>query len=46
MGCWVRCGDKVERHLFPFVFILSADYEEQYVFLQIGTKACLTWFPI
>jgi hypothetical protein len=28
-GCWVECGDKVQRHLFPTVLILSADYEEQ-----------------
>ncbi|KIK02915.1 hypothetical protein K443DRAFT_96073, partial [Laccaria amethystina LaAM-08-1] len=29
VGCWVECGDGVQRHLFPMVFILSADYEEQ-----------------
>jgi Plavaka transposase len=28
-GCWVECGDKIQRHLFPTVLILSADYEEQ-----------------
>ena len=31
MGCSVVCGDGVERLLFPFILILSADYEEQYV---------------
>jgi hypothetical protein len=34
-GCWVQCGDKIQRHLFPFIFILSGDYEEQYAFLLI-----------
>jgi hypothetical protein len=28
-GFSVICGDRVERLLFPFVVILSADYEEQ-----------------
>lgn len=28
-GCKIMCGDGVERVLFPFIFILSADYEEQ-----------------
>ncbi|KAH9017269.1 hypothetical protein EDB85DRAFT_2203032 [Lactarius pseudohatsudake] len=28
-GCWLECGDGVERWLFPIVLILSADYEEQ-----------------
>ncbi|KAH9010864.1 hypothetical protein EDB84DRAFT_1570105 [Lactarius hengduanensis] len=30
-GCWLECGDGVERWLFPIVLILSADYEEQCV---------------
>ncbi|KAF8956317.1 hypothetical protein BDZ97DRAFT_1907242 [Flammula alnicola] len=30
-GCWVKCGDNVDRHLFPIVLIFSADYEEQCV---------------
>lgn len=30
-GCAVRCGDDVVRRFFPFVLILSADYEEQCV---------------
>jgi hypothetical protein len=30
-GCWLKCGDDVERWLFPTILILSADYEEQYV---------------
>lgn len=28
-GFAVNCGDTMERLLFPFVVILSADYEEQ-----------------
>ena len=28
-GFWVKCGDGVERHIFPLVLILTADYEEQ-----------------
>ncbi|KAF8166643.1 hypothetical protein K438DRAFT_2065546 [Mycena galopus ATCC 62051] len=27
-GIWVKCGDGVERQLFPLVLILVADYEE------------------
>jgi len=33
-GCWVQCGDQIPRHLFPIILILSADYEEQYVFVN------------
>jgi len=32
VGCWQECGDKIQRFLFPFIFVLSADYEEQQVF--------------
>jgi hypothetical protein len=28
-GVWIKCGDDVERHLFPIILMLSADYEEQ-----------------
>ena len=28
-GCWVDCGDKIRRHIFPLILILAADYEEQ-----------------
>jgi hypothetical protein len=28
-GFWYECGDLITRHLFPFILILSADYEEQ-----------------
>ena len=28
-GVWFRRGDGVMRHIFPVVFALSADYEEQ-----------------
>ncbi|KAI0674805.1 hypothetical protein C8Q78DRAFT_502219 [Trametes maxima] len=28
-GYHLKCGDHIIRHLFPFVAILSADYEEQ-----------------
>jgi hypothetical protein len=30
-GCWVHCGDNIDRRFFPAILILSADYEEQYV---------------
>ncbi|KAH9993320.1 hypothetical protein BJV74DRAFT_771000, partial [Russula compacta] len=30
-GCWLECGDGIQRRLFPVVLMLSADYEEQYV---------------
>ena len=30
-GSWFRCGDDIVRHLFPYILILSADYEEQFV---------------
>ncbi len=29
VGFKVKCGDGVERWLFPIILILSADYEEQ-----------------
>jgi hypothetical protein len=29
VGCEVLCGDNVSRLLFPFIHIISADYEEQ-----------------
>lgn len=28
-GYWKKCGDSIERLLFPFVYVLSSDYEEQ-----------------
>ena len=28
-GCWVKCGDGVERNIYPLILVLSADYEEQ-----------------
>lgn len=31
VGCEVLCGDRVSRLLFPFIHIISADYEEQWV---------------
>ena len=30
-GCWVVCGDGVERRIFPLILMLAADYEEQFV---------------
>lgn len=30
LGLHYLCGDEIERHLFIWVIILSADYEEQY----------------
>jgi hypothetical protein len=38
VGCWKECGDKVLRFLFPFVFALSSDYEEQFVFYRLFFK--------
>ena len=35
-GFKVICGDKVECWVFPFVVILSADYEEQYVLVHVS----------
>lgn len=28
-GCWVKCGDEVERNIYPLILILAADFEEQ-----------------
>jgi len=30
-GHLVKCGDGMWRRIYPFVFVLAADYEEQYV---------------
>ena len=35
LGIHYPCGDGIERHLFIWVIILSADYEEQYGILPI-----------
>ena len=37
-GFMIVCSDGVERCLFPFIVILSADYEEQYVRFPLITK--------
>ncbi|KAH9038489.1 hypothetical protein EDB85DRAFT_2287447 [Lactarius pseudohatsudake] len=42
-GCWLECGDGVERWLFPIVLILSADYEEQCVMSL--TRGAMSNFP-
>lgn len=34
-GCSVMCGDGIERLIFPFILILSADYEEQCVYSKL-----------
>ena len=34
-GQHVKCGDGIDRHVFPAILILSADYEEQYVLLGL-----------
>ncbi|THG93164.1 hypothetical protein EW026_g7995 [Hermanssonia centrifuga] len=40
VGFKVRCGDGIERWLFPIILILSADYEEQCVMaLTRGVKS-------
>ena len=38
IGFMIVCSDRVERCLFPFIVILSADYEEQYVRFPLITK--------
>jgi len=35
VGFHIKCADGVERHLYPVILILSADYEEQYEWLHI-----------
>jgi hypothetical protein len=30
-GYLMQCGDGIWRRVHPFVFILAADYEEQYI---------------
>ncbi|KAH6906920.1 hypothetical protein BKA70DRAFT_1372268 [Coprinopsis sp. MPI-PUGE-AT-0042] len=35
MGAKVKCGDKVTRHIFPRILMLSADYEEQVIMAGI-----------
>jgi len=30
-GVLIKCGDGILRKLYPFVYVLAADYEEQYV---------------
>ncbi|KAG2117609.1 hypothetical protein DEU56DRAFT_874099 [Suillus clintonianus] len=34
-GYWFECGDGIQRHLWPLILILSADYEEQCVMALI-----------
>jgi hypothetical protein len=31
LGFALDCGDGVRRKIYPFILIVSADYEEQYV---------------
>ncbi|KAG2004409.1 hypothetical protein CC2G_002968 [Coprinopsis cinerea AmutBmut pab1-1] len=45
-GCWVRCGDGIERFLFPAIIILSADYEEQCTMANIRGAGSLSPCPI
>ncbi|TEB26008.1 hypothetical protein FA13DRAFT_1636737, partial [Coprinellus micaceus] len=42
-GCWVKCGDGVERRIFPCILILSADFEEQVV--MAGIRGLGTAYP-
>jgi len=37
-GFMIVCSDGIERCLFSFIVILSADYEEQYVRFSLITK--------
>ena len=43
-GQHVGCGDGVNRHVFPAILILSADFEEQYgVFaLSCSVLSCIS----
>ncbi|TFK61559.1 hypothetical protein BDN72DRAFT_438464 [Pluteus cervinus] len=45
-GVYFRCGDGIERLLFPVVLILSADYEEQCVMAAIRGQKGLRPCPI
>ena len=38
VGFAIRCGDGIIRKLFPYIHILSADYEEQYAILSPFTS--------
>ncbi|KAJ7152307.1 hypothetical protein C8R43DRAFT_886375 [Mycena crocata] len=39
-GVWVKCGDGIDRRLFPCILILAADYEETCVMTLIrGLKS-------
>ncbi|KAM6499899.1 hypothetical protein JOM56_005407 [Amanita muscaria] len=42
-GCWVECVDGAKRHLFPFICILSADFEEQTI--MAATRGANSLFP-
>lgn len=33
LGYRTKCGDEILRTFFPYISIVSADYEEQYVFI-------------
>lgn len=35
-GYLVKCGDNEWRRLYPFIFVLAADYEEQYVMQYVS----------
>jgi hypothetical protein len=37
LGFSLDCGDGVRRKIHPFILIVSADYEEQYVVMSIMT---------
>ena len=37
-GYRLKCGDGVQRWLFPIILILSADYEEQFISLFFSAK--------
>lgn len=40
-GQWFECLDSIQRWFFPLILILSADYEEQWVYLtRIIICAC------
>ncbi|KAJ7056214.1 hypothetical protein C8F01DRAFT_1062415 [Mycena amicta] len=45
-GIWVKCGDGIERHLFPVLLILAADYEEASVMTLIRGYPSLHPCPV
>ncbi|EEB96434.1 hypothetical protein MPER_04436, partial [Moniliophthora perniciosa FA553] len=43
IGCVIKCGDGITRHLFPVLYVLSADYEEQTLRSQDIMRKIMEW---